>query len=154
PSSSPCSASTTSATGGATRWIRARCSDPPGVGLADTAPNLEEVLVPDRDLCFTPATELARLYRTRRASPFEVMTAVLARIDAVNPRLTAYVTVARDSALAAARRATAALGRARALPPLHGVPVSIKDLTSTKGIRTTKGSKIFEHHVPDTDALV
>ena len=108
----------------------------------------------DRDLCFTPATELARLYRARRVSPLDVMTAVLARIDAVNPRLNAYVTVARESALAAARRATAALGRARALPPLHGVPVSIKDLTSTKGIRTTKGSKIFEHHVPDTDALI
>src|SRR5690349_3937058 len=82
------------------------------------------------------------------------MQAVLAQIDAVNPRVNAYVTVAREQALAAARKATAALGkRATPLPPLHGVPVSIKDLTPTRGIRTTWGSKIFEHHVPDEDAL-
>jgi amidase len=109
--------------------------------------------VSDRDLCFTPATELARLYRARKVSPLEVMQAVLARIDAVNPLVNAYVTVAREAALSAARRATAALRRRAALPPLHGVPVSIKDLTATKGIRTTWGSKIFEHHVPSEDAL-
>ena len=108
----------------------------------------------DRDLCFMSATDLARLYRARRASPLEVMQAVLARIDAVNPALNAYVTVAREAALRAARKATAALGRKAALPPLHGIPVSIKDLTATKGIRTTWGSKIFEHHVPDEDALI
>jgi amidase len=107
----------------------------------------------DRDLCFTPATELARLYRARKVSPLEVMQAVLARIDAVNPLVNAYVTVAREAALGSARKATAALRRRAALPPLHGVPVSIKDLTPTKGIRTTWGSKIFEHHVPSEDAL-
>ncbi|MDP2625438.1 MAG: amidase [Candidatus Rokubacteria bacterium] len=109
----------------------------------------------DRDLCFTPATELARLFRARKASPLEVMQAVLARIDAVNPAVNAYVTVAREQALQAARRATAALKKTgAALPPLHGVPVSIKDLTPTKGIRTTWGSKIYEHHVPAEDALI
>jgi amidase len=110
--------------------------------------------VADRDLCFVPATTLLRLYQTRKASPLEVMQAVLARIDAVNPRVNAYVTVAREQALAAAKKATAALGRKGARRgPLHGIPVSIKDLTPTKGIRTTWGSKIFEHHVPDEDAL-
>jgi len=109
--------------------------------------------VPDRDLCFTPATEQVRLYRARKVSPLEVMQAVLARIDAVNPLVNAYVTVAREAALGAARRATAALRRRATLPPLHGVPVSIKDLTATAGIRTTWGSKIFEHHVPSEDAL-
>ncbi len=109
----------------------------------------------DRDLCFTPATELARLFRARKASPLEVMQAVLARIDSVNPAVNAYVTVAREQALHAARRATAALKKTGApLPPLHGVPVSIKDLTPTKGIRTTWGSKIYEHHVPTEDALI
>jgi amidase len=63
--------------------------------------------------------------------------------------------VAAEQALAAARRATAAVGkRGATLGPLHGVPVSIKDLTPTKGIRTTWGSKIFEHHVPEEDGLV
>ncbi len=110
--------------------------------------------MPDRDLCFTPATELARLYRARKISPLEVMEAVLARIDALNPKLNAYVTLAPESALEAARQATAALKRKATLPPLHGIPVSIKDLTPTKGLRTTWGSKIFEHHVPDEDALI
>jgi amidase len=109
--------------------------------------------VPDRDLCFVPATELAQLYRRRTVSPLEVMGAVLARIDAVNPQVNAYVTIAREAALAAARKATAALRRRATLLPLHGVPVSIKDLTTTKGIRTTWGSKIYEHHVPTEDAL-
>ena len=107
-----------------------------------------------QDLCFTPATELVRLFRARKTSPLEVMQAVLARIDAVNPKLNAYVTVARDGALRAARAATSALKKGAVLPPLHGVPVSIKDLTPTKGIRTTWGSKIYEHHIPEADALV
>jgi amidase len=106
------------------------------------------------DLCFVPATQLLRLYRARTVSPLEVMQAVLARIDAVNPALYAYVTLARESALADARKATTALGRKATLPPLLGIPVSIKDLTPTRGIRTTWGSKIFEHHVPDEDALI
>ena len=110
--------------------------------------------MPDRDLCFTPATELVRLFRARKVSPLEVMQAVFARIDAVNPRLNAYVTLARDSALRAARAATAALSRRATLRPLHGVPVSVKDLTPTKGIRTTWGSTIYADHVPDEDALI
>src|SRR4029434_6654478 len=108
----------------------------------------------DRALCFTPAVELAKLYRTRRVSPLEVMQAVLARIDAVNPAVNTIVTLTRDGALREARRATDALSRGSALPPLFGVPVGIKDVTPTKGIRTTYGSKLFEDHVPDEDALV
>jgi amidase len=109
----------------------------------------------NRDICFVPAGELVRLYRARKISPLEVMQAVLARIDAVNPAVNAYVTVASESALAAARRATRALGRRGApLSALHGVPVSIKDLTATKGIRTTWGSLAYRDHVPDKDDLV
>jgi len=110
--------------------------------------------MPQRDLCFTSATELVRLFRRRKVSPLEVMQAVLARIDQVNPQVNAYVTLVQESALRRAREATNALRRGVKLPPLHGVPVSIKDLTPTKGIRTTWGSKIFEHHVPEEDALI
>ena len=107
------------------------------------------------DLTFASAVTLAKLYRTRKASPLEVMQAVLARIDEVNPRVNAIVTLVRDAALREARRASAALGRrGAALPPLFGVPVPIKDVTQTKGIRTTFGSKLFEAHVPDEDALL
>ncbi|OLB01445.1 MAG: hypothetical protein AUH09_01465 [Candidatus Rokubacteria bacterium 13_2_20CM_70_12] len=108
----------------------------------------------DADLCFTPATELVALFRRRKVSPLELTRAVLARIEKVNPSLNAYCTVAAEQALAAARRATAALKRVAGLGPLHGLPVSIKDLTLTQGIRTTEGSKIFEHRVPGHDALV
>jgi amidase len=107
-----------------------------------------------RDLTFTPAVELARLYRARRVSPLEVMQAVFDRIDAVNAHVNAVVTLARDAALWEARRATASLKRRTTLPPLFGIPVGIKDVTQTRDLRTTFGSKLFEDHVPDEDALV
>lgn len=106
------------------------------------------------DLAQRSATELVRLYRARKASPLEAMQACLARIDAVNPHVNAIVTLARDAALWEARRATAALRRGATLPPLFGVPVGIKDIAPTRGIRTTYGSKLFADHVPDEDALV
>jgi len=110
--------------------------------------------MPGRDLTFTSAGELVKLYRARRTSPHEVVQTLLARIDAVNPAVNAVVTLAREAAVWNARRATAALKRGAALPPLFGVPVAIKDVTPTAGIRTTHGSKLFEDHVPAEDALV
>jgi amidase len=110
--------------------------------------------MPGRDLTFTSAGELVKLYRARRTSPHEVVQTLLARIDAVNPAVNAVVTLAREAAVRNARRATAALKRGAALPPLFGVPVAIKDVTPTAGIRTTHGSKLFEDHVPAEDALV
>jgi amidase len=107
-----------------------------------------------RDLTFASAVELARLYRVRKISPLEVVQALLDRIDAINPQVNAIVTLAREAALWEARRATAALKRGAALPPLFGVPVGIKDVTATRGLRTTYGSKLFEDHVPEEDALV
>ncbi|HUG36632.1 MAG TPA: amidase family protein, partial [Candidatus Limnocylindrales bacterium] len=107
-----------------------------------------------RDLCFTPATELARLYRARSVTPSQVMEAVLARVDAVNPRVNAIVTLDRAGAIAAARGATATLRRGGRLGPLHGIPVTIKDVAPTRGMRTTYGSTLFADHVPDEDALV
>src|SRR5438309_8830416 len=109
----------------------------------------------DRELCFTSAVDLVALIGRKKVSPLEVVRAVLARIEKVNPALNAYCTVAAEQALAAARKATAAVGKRGAkLGPLHGVPVALKDLTPTKGIRPTWGSKIYEHHVPEADALV
>ena len=107
-----------------------------------------------RDLTFAPAVELARLYRSRKVSPLEVVQTLLDRIDAVNPQVNAFVTLAREAALWEARRATAALKRGATLPPLFGIPVGIKDVTPTRGIRTTFGSTLFQDHVPEEDALV
>lgn len=106
------------------------------------------------DLCFTPAVTLAHLIRQKKISPVEVARAVLDRIDLVNPKLNAYCTVVPDLALKAGRAAERAVMKKQTLGPLHGVPVSIKDLTPTAGIRTTWGSKIYEHYVPDEDGLV
>src|SRR5437588_225898 len=106
------------------------------------------------DLCFTPATELRRLIRARQLSPVELTDAVLSRIERLNPVLNAFLTVTAD---AARREAKAAEARARgdgAAGPLDGVPYSIKDLEPTAGVRTTYGSKFFEHNVPAEDGLV
>lgn len=106
------------------------------------------------ELCYTPATQLAAAIRSKELSPTEVIDAFLARIEQLNPKLNAYCTVTADLARAAARQAEAAVLQGAELGPLHGVPFSLKDLTPTKGIRTTFGSKIFEHHVPTEDAIL
>lgn len=108
----------------------------------------------ETDLCYRPATELARDIAARRLSPVEVVETFLARIERVNPVLNAYCTLTADRARAAAREAEAAVQRGEALGPLHGVPVSIKDVVVTKGIRTTRGSKLYEDFVPDEDSPI
>ena len=104
------------------------------------------------DLCFTPATELARLVRTKALSPVELTRAVLDRVEQVNPAINAVCTVTDDAARTAARAAEDAVMRGGALGPLHGVPYSVKDLHFTRGVRTMSGSFVFEHRVPDVDA--
>jgi Asp-tRNA(Asn)/Glu-tRNA(Gln) amidotransferase A subunit family amidase len=108
----------------------------------------------DTALCYTPATQLAVAIRTKQLSLVEVVEAVLRRIERLNPRLNAYCTVTADLARTVARAAEAAVLHGETLGPLHGVPYSLKDLTPTQGIRTTFGSKIFEHHVPTEDAIL
>src|SRR5712691_4647300 len=108
----------------------------------------------DDELAYVAATDLAAAIRERRLSPVEVTQALLGRIERVNPLVNAYCTVAAESALAEARRAEDAVMRGDVLGPLHGVPISFKDLTPTAGIRTTFGSKIFEENVPADDAIV
>ena len=106
------------------------------------------------DLCAWPATELARAIAARAISAVEVMDAHLARIDHVNPAVNAVVTLLPDAARRGAEEADAAVARGDALGPLHGLPVAHKDLTWTKGIRTTFGCRAFERFVPDEDALI
>ena len=103
---------------------------------------------------WTPATELAKQIRRGSLSPVELVDTLLARIEQVNPTVNAYCTVVADQARAAAREAERAARAGDDLGLLHGVPYSLKDLTPTKGIRTTMGSKIFEHYVPDHDGLI
>ncbi|MCL6640349.1 MAG: amidase, partial [Candidatus Rokubacteria bacterium] len=105
------------------------------------------------DRCWLSATELAALIRTRKVSPVEVVDAVLARIEKVNPRLNAYVTLTADEARRRARAAERAVMRRSArLGPLHGVPFSVKDLVITRGVRTTFGTPLYRDNIPDEDA--
>jgi Asp-tRNA(Asn)/Glu-tRNA(Gln) amidotransferase A subunit family amidase len=106
------------------------------------------------ELCYMPAMELGGAIRSKQVSPVEVVDAVLARIERLNPRLNAYCTVTAAAARAAAKEAEAAVMRGDALGMLHGIPVSIKDLVATKGVRTTHGSKLYEQFIPDDDAPV
>src|SRR5262245_38076286 len=99
------------------------------------------------------AAELAASIRARAVSPLEVMRATLERIDRSQPVLNSFITVAADAAITAAREAEAKVVRGDTLGPLHGVPVAVKDLVPTAGIRTTWGSLIFKDHVPDHDAV-
>ena len=92
--------------------------------------------------------------RDRRVSPTELTEACLARIAAVEPRLNAFVTVTADLARAQAREAGDEIAAGRYRGPLHGIPVAVKDLFATKGIRTTAGSRILGHWVPTDDATV
>jgi amidase len=106
------------------------------------------------DICFLSATELARCIHARELSAQEVMAAHLAQIERVNPHVNAIVTLVADEAMAQARAADAALAHGEITGPLHGLPVAHKDLTLTRGIRTTFGSPIFADFVPDRDALI
>src|SRR5262245_683276 len=106
------------------------------------------------DLSYTPALELGRLYRGKKLSPVEVTDAVLVRIERLNPKLNAYLTVTADHARELARAAEARVTRGELRGPLDGIPYSIKDLEPTAGIRTTYGSKFFEQNVPTEDGAV
>jgi len=106
------------------------------------------------ELCFKSAVELARLLRERAVSAREVLEAHLRQIERVNPKVNAIVTLVADEARAQADRADAALRGGASVGPLHGLPIAIKDLVETKGLRTTFGSRIYKDHVPDRDELL
>jgi Asp-tRNA(Asn)/Glu-tRNA(Gln) amidotransferase A subunit family amidase len=106
------------------------------------------------DLCYTPATELGRLIRARQLSPVELTEAVLSRIERLNPRLQAFLTVTADHARDLAGAAESRAMQGCLLGSLDGIPYSLKDLEATAGIRTTLGSRFFEDHVPTQDSVL
>jgi amidase len=110
--------------------------------------------MPAPDLPFATITELGAAYRARTLSPVEVTQAMLDRIALLEPSLNSYVTVTAEIALEQARRAEAQIARGEDRGPMHGVPIGIKDLCETKGVRTTWGTRILADHVPTTDCTV
>jgi Asp-tRNA(Asn)/Glu-tRNA(Gln) amidotransferase A subunit family amidase len=110
-------------------------------------PSIDEVIM-------LPAREQARLIAERKISPVEICQSTLARIEKLDPAIGAFITVAADQAMESAKAAAAAVIAGDKLGPLHGVPIGIKDIEATAGIRTTVGSRVFEHTVPDFDSVV
>ena len=104
------------------------------------------------DVWYLSARELGALLRQREVSALEVVQAMLSRIGSLDSRFNAFITVTADEAQDMARRLDAELADGKDRGPLHGIPVAIKDLYDTAGVRTTSGSKILANNVPDNDA--
>ncbi|MCS7206718.1 MAG: aspartyl/glutamyl-tRNA amidotransferase subunit A [Dehalococcoidia bacterium] len=106
------------------------------------------------DLCWLTIPEMARLIRRKAVSPVEVTQAHLERIRRLNPQLNAFITVTEDGALQQARQAESAIARGEYRGMLHGIPVALKDLFWTRGIRTTAGSRLLADFIPQEDSTV
>ena len=111
-----------------------------------------EFALADESLMSLPAYVLAERIRSRFVSPVEAVDAALSRIDRLNPNYNAYLTVCHDEARAAAKAAEGAVTSGADIGPLHGLPISIKDLLYTKGIRSTGGSLAYAEFTPEFDA--
>jgi aspartyl-tRNA(Asn)/glutamyl-tRNA(Gln) amidotransferase subunit A len=105
-------------------------------------------------LCLLSLAELAESIRSRQVSPVEVVEAHLRQIEALNPKLFAFITVTAESARREAKAAEAEIAAGRYRGPLHGIPYGVKDIFNTAGVRTTHGSSFFRDHVPAEDAEV
>ena len=109
--------------------------------------------MPPNDLTLATASEIAELVRAKSLSPVEVTAHFLDRIAAYDGELNAFITTAAEEAMAQAHRAEEAVIAGEPLGPLHGVPIGIKDLDATKGLRTTYGSLLTRDFVPDYDEI-
>jgi aspartyl-tRNA(Asn)/glutamyl-tRNA(Gln) amidotransferase subunit A len=105
-------------------------------------------------LAFLSIESASALVKTKKVSPVELTRACLSRIERLNPQLNAFITVTAESALAEARQAEADIQRRRWRGALHGIPIALKDLVDTAGVRTTAGSELFKDRVPAADAEV
>lgn len=117
--------------------------------------NLESMRTDNMDLVFLPAYNLLKLIKSREISPVDLVVLFLKRIRDLNPSLNAFLTVLDEEAvMEEAMKAEKALYTGQKLGLLHGIPVSIKDLQLTKGVRTTFGSLLFKDFIPDEDSIV
>ena len=107
-----------------------------------------------KDTSMYSIVEVSQAIRQRKISPVELTRDCLARIEKLNPRLNAFITVTAESALAQARAAEEEIQRGNWRGPLHGIPIGLKDLIDTAGVRTTAASSLFKDRVPAEDAEI
>ena len=105
-------------------------------------------------LHFRTITEISEAIASKEVSPVEIAAAMLQRIDELDGRLKSYATVMADSAMAAAQKAAQEIDAGMSRGPLHGVPIAVKDLCFTKGVRTMGAAKVLADHVPSFDGTV
>ena len=110
--------------------------------------------MPVADICELNLTELSKLLATRELSSSEAVNAALNRLELLESKLNAFITVTGEQAIAEAKKADDEIARGSYRGPLHGVPVTIKDLFATAHVRTTAGSKILADWIPETDSAV
>src|SRR5258708_13303941 len=107
-----------------------------------------------RPLPLLDLAEISQAVQKKEISPVELTQACLTRIERLNPILNAFITVTAESALQEAKTAEAEIARGEWKGPLHGIPLAVKDLAETAGVRTTAASAVLEHYVPSEDAEV
>ena len=107
-----------------------------------------------QQLALLDLSQASQAVQTREVSPVELTQACLARIEKFDPQLKAFITVTAESAMQEARQAEAEIGRGEWKGPLHGIPLAVKDLAETAGVRTTAASAVLQHHIPSEDAEV
>jgi aspartyl-tRNA(Asn)/glutamyl-tRNA(Gln) amidotransferase subunit A len=123
-------------------------------GTASAQRTTQSSLGQTSDLTRLSIREAAELVRRKRVSPVELTQACLTRIERLNPVLNAFITVTAESALVEARQAEAEIQRGRWRGPLHGIPIALKDLFDTVGVRTTAASALYKDRIPTEDAEV
>ena len=106
------------------------------------------------EICYMSAGDLSKLVQSKEISPVEIIEAHLTRIDATEPVLNSFITLLADQARKTARQAEKDIQAGRYKGPLHGIPVALKDLYNTGGVRTTSGSRIFDTFIPAEDCTV
>ncbi|MFX0030597.1 MAG: amidase, partial [Candidatus Hermodarchaeota archaeon] len=106
------------------------------------------------NICFMSAWEMKEKISNQELTSQEITEIIIERIEKINPIINAYCTTTFDLAREMARKADDRVKRNEMIPLLNGIPTSIKDLVPVKGVRTTYGSRIYEHHIPEEDALV
>src|SRR5262249_43130866 len=105
-------------------------------------------------LPFLDLAQASEAVQKKKVSPVELTKACLARIEALNPALNAFITIMAESAIEEAKSAEAQIHRGEWKGPLHGIPLAIKDLAETAGVRTTAASAVLEHYVPSEHAKI